>query len=77
MSAAPWTRAVAASATAAKGRPGAARTTHIEHAAQMAPVTMGTKHDRMQYEMPSMPSHADHEAHHTEAASHAGMDHDM
>jgi hypothetical protein len=43
----------------------------------MAPVTMGTKHDRMQYEMPSMPSHADHEAHHTEAASHAGMDHDM
>jgi Cu2+-exporting ATPase len=57
--------------------PPTAHTTHLAHVAQMAPVTMGTKHDRMQYEMPSTPSHAEHEMQHAEAASHAGMDHDM
>src|SRR3972149_3269514 len=28
-------------------------TAHLHHRAQMAPVTMGSKYDRMQYEMPA------------------------
>ena len=52
-------------------------TTHMHHQAQMAPITMGTKHDRMQYELPASGAHEAHEAGHKEAASHAGMDHDM
>ena len=52
-------------------------TTHMHHHAQMAPITMGTKHDRMQYELPASGAHQAHEAGHKEAASHAGMDHDM
>ncbi len=55
----------------------AAEKAHLEHRAQMAPITMGTKHDRMQYELPSLPSHREHEAQHAAAAAHAGMDHDM
>lgn len=51
--------------------------THAHHAAQMAPVTMGTKHDRMQYEMPSTSAHAEHKRGHDQAGAHAGMDHDM
>ena len=50
---------------------------HLNHRAQMAPVTMGTKADRMQYELPSLPAHAEHESGHAAEASHAGMDHDM
>lgn len=50
---------------------------HLEHRAQMAPITMGTTHDRMQYELPSSGAHAAHEAEHGKAMSHAGMDHDM
>jgi Cu2+-exporting ATPase len=38
---------------------------------------MGTRADRLQYELPSLPAHADHEAQHGRASSHAGMDHDM
>jgi Cu2+-exporting ATPase len=52
-------------------------TTHMHHYTQMAPITMGTKHDRMQYELPASGAHQAHEAGHKEAASHAGMDHDM
>src|SRR6266542_3659423 len=52
-------------------------TTHMHHHAQMAPITMGTKHDRIQYELPASGAHQAHEAGHKEAASHAGMDHDM
>ena len=59
------------------GATGQAAVIHAKHMAQMAPVIMGTKHDRMQYEMPSMPARADHEADHAEARSHAGVDHDM
>ena len=51
--------------------------THLHHRAQMAPITMGTTHDRMQYELPSSGAHATHEAEHGKAMSHAGMDHDM
>jgi len=53
--------------------PGHAR--HLEHRAQMAPITMGTTNDRMQYELPSSGAHAGHEATHAQAGAHAGMDH--
>jgi Cu2+-exporting ATPase len=50
---------------------------HLGHRAQMAPITMGTKHDRMQYEFPSTGTHREHDAGHARAMSHEGMDHDM
>lgn len=50
---------------------------HLEHRAQMAPITMGTKHDRMQYELPSSGAHGTHEAEHGKAMSNEGMGHDM
>jgi Cu2+-exporting ATPase len=51
--------------------------THLHHRAQMAAITMGTKQDRMQYELPSTSVEAKHEQGHQEAKGHAGMDHDM
>lgn len=58
--------------------PGTSATmTHLHHRADMAPVTMGTKADRMQYEMPASSAHMQHEAGHEADMSHAGMDHDM
>ena len=51
--------------------------THLNHRAQMSPMTMGGAHDKMQYEMPSTAAHAEHDAGHAKAMSHAGMDHDM
>ena len=51
--------------------------THLGHRAQMAPMAMGGAHDKMQYEMPSTAAHAEHDAGHAQAISHAGMDHDM
>jgi P-type Cu2+ transporter len=51
--------------------------THLNHRAQMAPMAMGGAHDKMQYEMPSTAAHAEHDAGHAKAMSHAGMDHDM
>ncbi|HET9476811.1 MAG TPA: heavy metal translocating P-type ATPase [Dehalococcoidia bacterium] len=53
------------------------QTTHMHHQAQMAPITMGTKQDRMQYELPASGAGKDHEHAHHEAASHEGMGHDM
>ncbi len=61
-------------------QPAAATMAHLNHTAQMAPVTLGTKHDRMQYEMPSTAAHAMHGMTRGEAGAHpghAGMDHDM
>jgi Cu2+-exporting ATPase len=52
-------------------------TAHMHHQSQMAPITMGTKLDRMQYELPASGAHAGHEMAHGEASAHAGMDHDM
>jgi Cu2+-exporting ATPase len=52
-------------------------TAHMHHQAQMAPITMGTKHDRMQYELSASGAQKSHESGHQDAASHAGMDHDM
>ncbi len=53
------------------------KTSHLHHKAQMAPVTMGAKHDRMQYEMLATGAEADHRHGRQQAKSHAGMDHDM
>jgi Cu2+-exporting ATPase len=61
---------------------------HIHHQVQMAPISMGTKMDRMQYEMPATPAehvhhqiqpqHMEHAAHEGMGGmAHAGMDHDM
>jgi hypothetical protein len=37
---------------------------HLAHAVEMQPITMSTKHDRMQYEMPATSAaHAQHEQH--------------
>jgi Cu2+-exporting ATPase len=52
-------------------------TSHMHHEAQMAPITMGTKQDRMQYELSASGAAAQHEGAHHEAAGHAGMNHDM
>jgi Cu2+-exporting ATPase len=49
----------------------------MHHQVQMAPISMGTKQDRMQYELPASRAHGEHEQGHMEASSHAGMDHDM
>jgi Cu2+-exporting ATPase len=63
---------------ACAGEPAARETAgHLEHRAQMAPITMGTKHDRMQYELPSTAAHAEHDTGHAKAMSHEGMEHDM
>ena len=55
---------------------------HIHHQAQVAPITMGTKMDRMQYEMPATSASHVHAQEHAQAvamdhAGHAGMSHDM
>jgi P-type Cu2+ transporter len=56
-------------------RPTAAQ---LGHDAQLAPICCGTKHDRMQYELPHSGADGAHEQVHPGAADeHAGMDHDM
>ncbi|MBI5287597.1 MAG: copper-translocating P-type ATPase [Chloroflexi bacterium] len=62
--------------TCAAGDP-ASEMTHLEHRAQMAPITVGGPHDHAQFEMPSTSAHNMHEMEHGRAASHGGMDHDM
>ncbi len=56
----------------------------LAHGIAVQPITMGTKHDRMQYEMPATSAHAQHAstasppataAPATEHDAHAGMDH--
>ena len=49
----------------------------MHHQAQMAPITMGTKQDRMQYELPATGAHGVHEQAPQAASSRGGMDHDM
>ena len=51
------------------------RLDHLHHALAVQPITMGTKHDRMQYELPA--THAGHAHPAPDHAGHAGMDHDM
>jgi P-type Cu2+ transporter len=61
------------------------RLQHLQHGVDVQPITMGTKHDRMQYELPATGAHAGHtsasassraasSADHT-AMGHSGMDH--
>jgi Cu2+-exporting ATPase len=50
---------------------------HLAHRVQMAPITMGTTQDRMQYQVASTSAHAEHDAGHARAMSHQGMNHDM
>ena len=55
---------------------------HIDHQMQMSPISMGTKMDRMQYEMPATAAGHVHAQEHAQVASeehagHMGMDHDM
>src|SRR5215210_7731002 len=63
-----------------EGEPGRSSTGQLAHAAQMAPITCGTKCDRMQYELPhtaaAYEEHRDpaHEAAHEGTG---GMSHDM
>lgn len=50
----------------------------LGHDLQLAPICCGTKHDRMQYELPHTAARAAHDAvEPTEESEHAGMDHDM
>jgi P-type Cu2+ transporter len=44
--------------TASAGR----RLQHLQHGVDVQPITMGTKHDRMQYELPATGAHAGHTA---------------
>jgi Cu2+-exporting ATPase len=66
------------------------RFAHLKHGVEMQPVTMGTKHDRMQYEAPPphhgqvaslsvapTGSHARHDMSQMASDKHGGMDHDM
>lgn len=66
------------------------RLAHLKHGVEMQPVTMGTKHDRMQYEAPPphqghaasgsvapADPHTGHDMSQMESDKHGGMDHDM
>ena len=57
------------------GDAGGATTGELAHRAQLAPITCGTKHDRMQYELPH--TRADKEHHDPSRDGHGGMAHDM
>ncbi|HEX6657242.1 MAG TPA: heavy metal translocating P-type ATPase, partial [Ilumatobacter sp.] len=61
------------------GDPGGATTGRLAHSAQLAPITCGTKQDRMQYELPH--THADEQhhdpSHEAPQEGHGGMSHDM
>ena len=61
-----------------EGDPARASTGQLAHATQMAPITCGTKCDRMQYELPhthAAEEHLDPGEH--EHGGHGGLDHDM
>jgi Cu2+-exporting ATPase len=54
-----------------------ARLQNLRHGVDVQPITMGTRHDRMQYELPATAAHAHHD-HHAAAgrpAGHTAMDH--
>jgi len=62
-----------------KGDPGGATTGLLAHTAQLAPITCGTKCDRMQYELPHTHAEAKHRDPSEEAphGGRGGMSHDM
>jgi Cu2+-exporting ATPase len=57
--------------------PPQARLRNLQHGVDVQPITMGTRHDRMQYEMPATAAHAHHATNAAAARSHThgGMDH--
>jgi Cu2+-exporting ATPase len=61
------------------GDPGGPTTGRLAHAAQLAPITCGTKFDRMQYELSHTRGHGEHHAPSHEAGDEGegGMSHDM
>jgi Cu2+-exporting ATPase len=61
------------------GDPPQSDTGRLAHGAQLAPITCGTKCDRMQYELPhTKAGHEHHDpSHEAEDGGHGGMDHDM
>ena len=54
--------------------PAPQRLQHLHHGVDVQPITMGTKHDRMQYELPATGAHGQHHAtsHHGTPASTTG-----
>ena len=62
-----------------EGDPDGTTTGRLAHTAQLAPITCGTKCDRMQYELPHTRADAEHHDPSEEAAheGHGGMSHDM
>jgi P-type Cu2+ transporter len=62
-----------------EGEPGRRSTGQLAHTAQMAPITCGTRCDRMQYELPHSAAHEEHRdpAHEVPHEGHGGMSHDM
>jgi Cu2+-exporting ATPase len=71
--------AVRAAGYRCKGDPEGATTGELAHGAQLAPITCGTKCDRMQYELPHTRAHEEHHdpAHEAAHEGHGGMSHDM
>ena len=61
-----------------EGESARASTGELAHATLMAPITCGTKCDRMQYELPHTRAHSEHRdpAEHPDGG-HGGLDHDM
>jgi Cu2+-exporting ATPase len=60
------------------GEAGRASTGELAHATQVAPITCGTKCDRMQYELPHTAAHGEHRDPGDHAREgHGGLDHDM
>jgi P-type Cu2+ transporter len=61
------------------GDPGGPTAGELAHTAQLAPITCGTKCDRMQYELPHTQAHQEHHDPSQEAPQegHGGMSHDM
>jgi Cu2+-exporting ATPase len=62
-----------------EGDPGGPTAGELAHTAQLAPITCGTKCDRMQYELPHTQAHQEHHDPSQEAPheGHGGMSHDM
>jgi P-type Cu2+ transporter len=72
-------QAVRARGYRCEGDPGGATTGRLAHTAQLAPITCGTKCDRMQYELPHTGADAYHHdpSHEAPDEGHGGMSHDM
>src|SRR5829696_8904604 len=61
------------------GDAGGTSTGQLAHTAQLSPITCGTKHDRMQYELPHTRGGEQHQnpSHEAHDEGHGGMSHDM